>query len=262
MSTVPVSPSTYASACDLADAGLLIMGRGCSVSPHAIFQPIDALGTTRPIRLGARCVIGHGAVIHGGVELGECSVVEDHVIVGKPEFGYAIRKVYPGAGGPTIVGCGVSLRSGAVIYSGCSIGDNTVVGHHTLLRTDVRVGCSAQLGHHLTVERAAFIGDVVRCSPGSHITASTQIADHVFLGAGIKTINDKELVWRDPDHETELCPPRFQRGSKVGSGSTILAGVTIGEDALVGAGSVVTRDVPPGSVVYGVPARVRSLRRS
>jgi acetyltransferase-like isoleucine patch superfamily enzyme len=87
------------------------------------------------------------------------------------------------------------------------------------------------------------------------------LADHVFLGAGIRTVNDRYLIWRDPGREPELLAPRFDRGSRIGSGSVILAGVTIGEDALVGAGSVVTRDVPPRALAYGVPARVRKAGR-
>ena len=81
---------------------------------------------------------------------------------------------------------------------------------------------------------------------------SAFLADHIFLGAGIRTVS-RYLIWRDPEREGELLAPRFDRGAKVGTGSVILAGVTIGEDALVGAGSVVTRDVPPHSVAYGVP---------
>lgn len=155
-----------------------------------------------------------------------------------------------------MLGCEVVVRSGAVIYAGVTIGDGTLIGHHTLLRSLVAVGQQSQLGHHLTVERASSIGAQVRCSPGSHITSSCVLADRVFLGAGVRTVNDRQLIWRDPDREPELVPPRFDRGARVGSGSVILAGITVGEDALVGAGSVVTRDVPAGAVAYGVPARV------
>jgi acetyltransferase-like isoleucine patch superfamily enzyme len=183
--------------------------------------------------------------------------VEEYALVGKPERGYAIGHVYPGAGASTVIGAEAAVRSGAVIYAGAEIGDGTVVGHHTLLRSFVTVGEGSQLGHHLTVERASRIGVGVRCSPGSHITSSCVLADRVFLGAGVRTVNDRELIWRDPDRAPELKPPRFERGARVGSGSVILTAVTIGEEALVGAGSVVTRDIPAGSVAYGVPARVR-----
>jgi acetyltransferase-like isoleucine patch superfamily enzyme len=78
----------------------------------------------------------------------------------------------------------------------------------------------------------------------------------VFLGAGIGTINDKTLTWRDPHRTPTLEPPQFDTGAKVGSGCTVLAGVTVGEHALVGAGSLVTHDVPAGALAYGSPARV------
>lgn len=222
------------SAADLARAGLLDTGQECVIDAGAAFVPADALGVVRPVRLGARCVIAAGAVVHGGVILHDEARVEEFVVIGKPEHGYAVRAVYPGAGGPTEIGAGVVLRSGAIVYAGVRIGGHTSIGHHTLLRTDVTVGADSQLGHHLTVERGTRIGVGVRCSPGSHLTANTLVEDRVFLGSGVRTINDKELIWRDPDHETELCPPTFRAGCKVGSGVTILAGVTVGSGALVG----------------------------
>lgn len=242
---------------ELVAAGLLEVGKGCSISPHAVFEPRDRQGTLRPIGLSDGSVIQAGAVLHGGTHVGSGARVEEHAVVGKPELGYAVGCDYPGAGAATTIGAGAVVRSGAVVYAGASVGDETVIGHHSLLRSFVTIGPASQLGHGLTVERKTTIGRGVRCSPLSHITSSTHIADRVFLGAGVRTINDKELVWRDPDRKPRLEPPRFEEGCRVGSGSTILAGIVIGAGALVGAGSVVTRDVPPDSVVFGVPARVQ-----
>jgi acetyltransferase-like isoleucine patch superfamily enzyme len=237
--------------------GLLEVGARCSISPQAVFEPRDHQGTLRPIVLADGCIVQAGAIIHGGVWLAVGARIEEHAVVGKPELGYAVGTHYPGAGAATSIGAGAVIRSGAIVYAGVSIGDETVIGHHSLLRSFVAIGPNSQLGHGLTVERMTTMGRGVRCSPLSHITSSTHIADRVFLGAGVRTINDKELVWRDPDREPRLDPPRFEEGCRVGSGSTILAGIVIGAGALVGAGSVVTRDVAAGSVVFGVPARVR-----
>jgi acetyltransferase-like isoleucine patch superfamily enzyme len=257
MSAAEAAPGAEMSAAQLDRAGLLRVGAGASISPYAVFLPADAQGTVRPVEIGPGCVVGPYAVICGGTVLGDGARVEEHALVGKPERGYAVGQVYPGVGAVTTLGEDVVIRAGAVIYSGTQIGAETVIGHHTLLRSAVTVGAGSQLGHNLTVERASSIGAQVRCSPGSHLTSSCVLADRVFLGAGIRTVNDREMIWRDPRRVPVLAPPRFGSGARVGSGSIILAAVTIGSDALVGAGSVVTRDIPAGSVAYGVPARVR-----
>ena len=250
-------PHQTATAAELTRAGLLYADDAIHLDPTIRFVPADEQGAVRPITIETGCRIGAYTVVYGGVRIGRGSQIEERVIVGKPETGYAVGHVYPGAGADTVIGPEVTLRSGAIIYAGVEIGESTVVGHHTLLRSFVTVGEGTQLGHQLTVERATRIGNGVRCSPGSHITSSCVLADGVFLGAGVRTINDRELIWRDPHRQPELVPPRFERGARVGSGSTVMAGVVIGEYALVGAGSVVTRDVPAGATAYGVPARVK-----
>jgi acetyltransferase-like isoleucine patch superfamily enzyme len=243
-------------AAELDKAGLLRAEQGVQISRFAVFVPTDAMGALRTITVLAGAVIGPFAVIHGGVNLAEQARVEEHAVIGKPEVGYAVGRIYPGAGADTTIAAGAVIRSGAVVYADVHIGVNTLIGHHTVLRTGVQVGTETLLGHHLTVERATHIGRDVRCSPGSHITSATDIADRVFLGAGVRTINDKTLTWRDPQREPLLEPPRFDTGAKIGSGCTVLAGVTVGELALVGAGSLVTRNVPAGALAYGSPARV------
>jgi acetyltransferase-like isoleucine patch superfamily enzyme len=268
--TIPATPPTAPNlsavgqeltAAELDSAGLLHADRNVVISRFAVFVPADELSTPRPVVIHSGAVIGPFAVIHGGTTIGEQARIEEHTVLGKPELGYAVGHIHPGAGGGTVIGAGVMVRSGAVVYANVQVGVNTLIGHHTLLRTAVQVGADTQLGHHLTVERATRIGRDVRCSPGSHITSSTVLADRVFLGAGVRTINDKTLTWRDPHRQPTLAAPRFGTGAKVGSSSVVLAGVTVGEHALVGAGSLVTHDIPPGALAYGHPARVRGEAR-
>ncbi|SMC71992.1 transferase hexapeptide (six repeat-containing protein) [Lentzea albidocapillata] len=243
-------------AAELDREGLLHVDRHVVISRYAIFMPFDELGMPRPVTIQAGAVVGPFAVVHGGARIGEQARIEEHAVVGKPELGYAVGKLRPGTGADTVIGPGVTVRSGAVVYAEVEIGVNSLIGHHTLLRTAVQVGADTQLGHHLTVERETRIGRDVRCSPGSHITSSTVLADKVFLGAGVRTINDKTLTWRDPSREPVLMAPRFEAGAKVGSGCVVMAGVTVGEKALVGAGSLVTRNIPAGALAFGHPARV------
>lgn len=248
---------TDASLKHLQTAGLLSVGSGCWISPWAILDPEDLHGDKRAIELADGVRVGHGAILYGGVRLGEASVVEEHAVVGKPEYGYAIGRYYSGAGAATEVGAAVMIRAGAVVYGDVHIGDRTTIGHHTTIRTGVTIGEDSQLAHRMTVERGCRIGSSVRCSPGSHITSEVVVEDRVFIGAGVVTVNDKGMVWRQPDREPELLAPYFERGAKIGSGSSVAAGVRIGREALVGTGSVVLRDVPAYAVAYGVPATVR-----
>lgn len=263
--TISASPTSTTTreltATELDRAGLLHVDQHAVISPFAVFVPADELGIVRPVVVLAGAVIGAFAVVYGGTTIAEQARIEEHTVLGIPEFGYAVGKLRPGVGGGTVVGAGVAVRSGAVVYAGVQIGVNAVIGHHTLLRSAVQVGADTQLGHHLTVERATRIGRSVRCSPGSHLTSSTLVADHVFLGAGVRTVNDKTLTWRDPHRRPTLVPPVFDTGAKVGSGSVVLAGVRIGEHALVGAGSLVSHDIPAGALAYGHPARIHGEAR-
>lgn len=243
---------------ELERRGLLRIG-SADVSPWAIFEPTDLRGEARGITVGNRCRIMPGAILYGGTELRDDVVVEEHTVVGKPEFGYAVGQVYDGAGHACTVDSGAILRSSAVVYAGAIIGAGSSVGHGTLVRSFVRVGTGTQLGHGLTIERGCTIGDRVRCSPLSHLTSETVLEDDVFLGAGVVTVNDKQMLWtKDADWLARtLRPPYFEATAKVGSGCTIGWGVRIGRGALVGSGAVVLNDVPPLSIAYGVPARVR-----
>jgi acetyltransferase-like isoleucine patch superfamily enzyme len=162
--------------------------------------------------------------------------------------------------GPITIGANTIVREGVIICSGAHIGSNCVIGHNVIVRRDVRIGDDTVISHLVVLEREAQVGRNVRISALTHITGSTLIEDNVEIGARVVTINDNELRWRRG--EIKLVPPTFRHGCRVGSGVTILSGVEIGSNTIVGAGAVVTRNLPPNVVAYGVPAYVmRELER-
>ncbi len=124
------------------------------------------------------------------------------------------------------------------------------------------IGDESKIGTFVEIQRGVRIGRRVKISSHTFICEGVQIEDHVFVGHGVTFINDKyprattssgEL---QSDRDWTVVPTVVRRGASIGSGSTILCGVEIGERAIVGAGSVVTRNVPPGAIVAGNPARV------
>ncbi|MFV0523206.1 MAG: hypothetical protein ACK5RL_01760 [Acidimicrobiales bacterium] len=104
------------------------------------------------------------------------------------------------------------------------------------------------------MERGAQLGRYVRSSPHSHLTGDLIAEDRVFFGAGVKTVNDRSMLWRT-GQPVDLDPPVFRHGASIGSGSTVGAGVEVGEWAMVGSHSLALDDVPAYAIVVGSPAR-------
>jgi UDP-2-acetamido-3-amino-2,3-dideoxy-glucuronate N-acetyltransferase len=141
-------------------------------------------------------------------------------------------------------GANVVVHAFTNLY-GCRIGDNSRVGPFVEIQRDVTIGANCKIQSH------------------TFICTGVQIDDDVFVGHGVVFINDKHPRATAADgrlqteDDWELMPTIVRRGASIGSGAVILGGVTVGEEAVVGAGCVVTRDVPAGQTVVGNPARVR-----
>ena len=139
-------------------------------------------------------------------------------------------------------------------------GENVVVFSFTNLY-GCRIGDNTQIGPFVEVQRGATIGSSCKIQSHSFICNGVVIHDHVFVGHGALFINDKfpraTTAGGELQHDGDwtLLPTIVEDGATLGSGAVILGGLTIGASALIGAGAVVTRDVAPGEIVAGVPAR-------
>jgi len=129
------------------------------------------------------------------------------------------------------------------------------------------IGDNSKIGAFVEIQKNAKIGRNVKVSTHTFICEGVTIEDDVFVGHNVSFINDKYPRSTNPDGSVQteadwkVVPTLVKRGASIGTSTTILCGVTIGENAVVGAGSVVTKDVPANAVVAGVPARlIRHLR--
>lgn len=148
------------------------------------------------------------------------------------------------------------------VASDVRLGRNVVIHHPNLVNLyGCRVGDDTKIGAFVEIQKNASIGSLCKISSHTFICEGVEIEDEVFVGHGVMFINDPyPRATSDGALQTEaewtVIPTRVRRGASIGSGAVIMCGVTIGERALVGAGAVVTHDVPPDAVVAGVPARL------
>ncbi|HWR53178.1 MAG TPA: acyltransferase [Bryobacteraceae bacterium] len=152
----------------------------------------------------------------------------------------------------------MTLQQGqyCVIFPDVTIGTETRLGNFVMVRSQTLIGRGCTIGSYVDIEGDVQIGDFVSLQSGGYITRGVIIEDEVFCGPRVITMNDKRICHRRPSLTFERSAPRILRAARVGGGSVLLPGVTIGENAFVGAGSVVTRDVPDKTIVAGNPARV------
>lgn len=149
-----------------------------------------------------------------------------------------------------------SLTNNCTIFHDVKIGKGTRLGNFLLIRSATRIGRDCVIGSYVDIEGDVIIGNRVSLQSGCYITRGVVIEDDVFCGPRIVTMNDKRICYRRPSLRFKRQAPRIKRGARVGGGSILLPGVIVGENAFVGAGSVVTRNVPAGSIVAGNPARI------
>jgi acetyltransferase-like isoleucine patch superfamily enzyme len=222
------------------------LAAGITVEPGAVIHP--------GARIGARSWIGSGAVVRAGTELGEDCVVEEGALLGKRP---RLRAGSSAAGrelDPLVLGNGVTVCCGAVVYAGSRLDSGVIVGDQAQVRERTTVGARTVIGRGSSVDFGSEVGARVLIQTGVYLTAGAVVEDDVFLAPGVLTTNDDTMSRHPPGQP--LRGPVFRRACRVGGASVLLPGIVIGAEAFVAAGALVTRDVGEREVVMGVPARL------
>jgi acetyltransferase-like isoleucine patch superfamily enzyme len=195
------------------------------------------------------------AIVHPGTVLGEGVKVLENAVVGKQPTlsprSTAKRDPLP----PTELGAGTVVSSGAIVFAGSRLGARVIVGDQSCVRERVTVADDVVIGRGALVENDTTIGELTRIQAEAYITAYSTIEDRVFVAPCVVTTNDN-FMGRTEKRLELMRGPTIRRGARIGGGAILCPGVEVGEEAFVGAGAVVTKDVPARSVVVGNPARV------
>ena len=195
------------------------------------------------------------AIVYPGTVLGEGVKVLEHAVVGKQPslspHSTAKREELE----PAVIGDGTVVSTGAIVFAGAKIGARVILGDQSCVRERVIVGDDVVIGRGSLVENDTTIGAMTKIQADAYITAYSTLEEHVFIAPRVVTTNDNFMGRTERRHEL-IKGPTIRRGARIGGGAILLPGVEIGEDAFVGAGAVVTKDIEPRMLVVGNPARV------
>jgi acetyltransferase-like isoleucine patch superfamily enzyme len=198
--------------------------------------------------------IAETAVIFPGTVIGEGCTILDYAVVGKQPTlsprSTAKREELP----PAKLGAGSVVSTGAVVFAGTTIGERVIVGDQASVRERCTIGDDVVIGRGSLVENDTSVGALTKIQAHAYITAYSLVEDNVFIAPCVITTTDN-FMGRTEQRLEQIKGPTIRHGARIGGGAVLLPGIEIGEEAFVGAGAVVIRDVPARALVVGNPAR-------
>lgn len=217
------------------------------------------IGEFAIIREGA--IIGNDVIIHpnvvitSGVIIGDGTEVFPGAFIGKEPKGAGALSRLPDFQPKVFIGANCSIGPHAIIYYDVMIGNTTLIGDGASVREQSTIGSKTVIGRYVTINYNVHIGDSVKIMDHSWMAGNMTVENHVFISGGVLTSNDN-LIGKSGYSNEHVVGPTIKHHASIGLGAKILPHLIIGEHSIVGAGAVVTKDVPAHVLVMGVPATV------
>jgi acetyltransferase-like isoleucine patch superfamily enzyme len=197
---------------------------------------------------------GENVVIYPGTVIGDGCRIGDNVVLGKQPApsprSTAKREELP----PLELGEETIVSTGSVVFAGTRIGARVILGDQSCVRERCALGDDVVVGRGSLVENDTTIGARTKIQANAYVTAYSILEDDVFIAPCVVTTNDN-FMGRTEQRHALRNGPTIRRGARIGGGAVLLPGIEVGEEAFVGAGAVVVRNVPPRALVVGNPAR-------
>jgi acetyltransferase-like isoleucine patch superfamily enzyme len=198
--------------------------------------------------------VAETAVVYPGTVIGDGCKILDYAVVGKQPILSPRSTAKKEPLSPLDLGPGTVVSTGAVIFAGTRLGARVIVGDQACIRERVEIGKDVVIGRGSLVENDTTIGELTKIQADAYITAYSTLEDNVFVAPCVVTTNDNYMGRTEKRHAL-MRGPTIRRGARIGGAAVLLPGIEIGEEAFVGAGAIVIRDVPARAVVVGSPAR-------
>ncbi|MDL4839760.1 acyltransferase [Aquibacillus rhizosphaerae] len=203
------------------------------------------------VSIGENVVIGHNTVILQGTKIGDNVTIGCNCVLGiKPSINKRMRKI-SNSTRQLVIEANTRIGHVVSIYSGTQIGKHVFIGDHASIRENVTIEEGSVVGRAAIVELNSKIGKFCTIQTLAYVTGDTILEDNVFIGPCVSMSNDKYMG----AEEYSLKGPHIKKGAKIGNNASLLPAVIIGVNTIVGAGSVVTKNIGDNVVVAGVPAK-------